>query len=112
MLKIVKSNIEARKISLTKGSNSVALFQNNTITSNALYLKQHEQTKLEIPLHQTTLLYVVCGMAELKVAADNDPLHLQLMQHDVLLLPEGHTYHISNITEQECTLCITNVCTT
>lgn len=111
MVKIIKSNITARKISLVENEQKVTLFHQGTITCQGLYLEQHQSKMLTTSLSEKIILYVTQGNGELEVAQHSEQLHVQLLKDDVLLLPSGGSYQISNVSAQSCTLCVITIIT-
>lgn len=109
MVKIIKSNVTARKISLVENEHQVSLFQQDSIHCSGLYLKHYQKATLTTSPAQKILLYVTTGNGELEVTQDSEQLHLQLLKDDVLLLPANGTYQVTNVAEQACTLCVITI---
>ena len=99
MKHVIKSNIESRLSSLQEGAKSVSLFTGKKISGDALYLHEHEEFSVKKSTNQT-LLCTFSGSGELQTQEDGEPLQLQLIKGDVILIPPQHDFKIANTSKE------------
>ena len=100
MLKVIKSNIEARHTSLQEGSTQVSLITLGSTQCNAIYLMQHQNYTKTTALTENSFLSVFSGTGELLVKDGDESFYVQIMSGDVFLIPHNTAYTISNIADQ------------
>jgi len=101
VLKVIKSNVEARSVSVVDDAKNVSLFTTDQVHCNAIYLKQHENYSGTTTEENSVILSTFQGAGELQVKDGDDRLSLQIMSSDIFSIPSNTSYTILN-TGQDC----------
>lgn len=104
MSTFLKSNIEARFSSLIDGTHKISLFQSSKLIGEGIYLHPH-QGYHEKTEHKTITITIFRGTGELELSeGSSQPLHVQVMGGDILVIPPHSSYKISNVSQESLVL--------
>lgn len=98
MLKVLKSNIESRRVSLVPGETTVSLFTHKGLSGNGIYLEPRQEFRHTYDENTYIVLSFCTGSGELHVTDhDRESFKIQVSKGDIINIPPQAQVIITNL---------------
>gem|GEM_PF-4737662 len=97
MAELLKTNLEARSVSLSSGLSNLLLFSDESVNAQGIYLNPRQSYENVIDGQNVVILHVFQGVGDFEMSQEGqEPFKTQISRSDILVLPQNSSYKISN----------------
>ncbi|MBS1988444.1 hypothetical protein JST56_05635 [Candidatus Dependentiae bacterium] len=94
---LLKTNLEARSVSLSSGLSNLALFGDEKVNAQGIYLNPRQSYENTTDGQKVVILHVFQGVADFELSQEGQELFkTEISRSDILVLPKNSSYKISN----------------
>lgn len=94
---LLKTNLEARSVSLSSGLSNLALFGDEKVNAQGIYLNPRQSYENTTDGEKVVILHVFQGVGDFELSQEGQEIFkTEISRSDILVLPKNSSYKISN----------------
>lgn len=97
MAELLKTNLEARSVSLSSGASHSELLSDERVTVQGIYLNPRQSYEKNVNQNQVLIIQVFQGVGDFELNQEGqEMLKTEISRSDILVLPQNSSYKILN----------------